>query len=184
MAIVFQEENTPFCPDLIASHFLHVFMVVQPLQGGEMYRVCVTARDDVPDFGPALPSPAILRRGPELKEFLLAKLINAEAAAYKAQKFAKLEMRTRISLLQSLADELRDKSKDYLGSELTVGPAKPENGHAGSRFIDTVRKALTARVRSQSENNLQWQQPVGQPKKQPTIPELTTPTVSWKLIGF
>lgn len=29
MAIVFQEENTPFSPDMIASHFLHAFIVVQ-----------------------------------------------------------------------------------------------------------------------------------------------------------
>lgn len=31
VAIVFQEENTPFCPDMIASHFLHAFIVVQVL---------------------------------------------------------------------------------------------------------------------------------------------------------
>lgn len=29
VAIVFQEENTPFSPDMIASHFLHAFIVVQ-----------------------------------------------------------------------------------------------------------------------------------------------------------
>lgn len=29
MAIVFQEENTPFVPDMIASNFLHAFVVVQ-----------------------------------------------------------------------------------------------------------------------------------------------------------
>jgi RAP1 GTPase activating protein 1 len=31
VALVFQEENTPFAPDMIASHFLHVFLVVQPI---------------------------------------------------------------------------------------------------------------------------------------------------------
>jgi len=87
-------------------------------------------------------------------------------------------MRTRVSLLQTLAEELRDKSKDYLGADIVVGSGKPENGHAGTRFIDTVRKALTARVRSQSENNLQWQPTSVQAvKKQPPIPELTTPSV-------
>lgn len=29
VAVVFQEENTPFAPDMIASNFLHAFIVVQ-----------------------------------------------------------------------------------------------------------------------------------------------------------
>jgi RAP1 GTPase activating protein 1 len=29
VAIIFQEEPTPFSPDMIASHFLHAFIVVQ-----------------------------------------------------------------------------------------------------------------------------------------------------------
>ncbi|KAG8239268.1 hypothetical protein J437_LFUL018513, partial [Ladona fulva] len=29
VAVVFQESNTPFTPDMIASHFLHAFIVVQ-----------------------------------------------------------------------------------------------------------------------------------------------------------
>lgn len=31
VAIIFQEANTPFAPDMIASHFLHAFVVVQPV---------------------------------------------------------------------------------------------------------------------------------------------------------
>lgn len=30
VAIVFQEENTPFVPDMIASHFLHAYIIVHP----------------------------------------------------------------------------------------------------------------------------------------------------------
>lgn len=87
-------------------------------------QVSVTARDDVPFFGPALPDPAIFKKvdstppppplrehtletffslvhyhclpfaqGPEFHEFLFTKLINAEYACYKAEKFAKLEVR-------------------------------------------------------------------------------------------
>ena len=47
-----------------------------------------------------LPDPAFLlsstpwgSQGPEFQEFLLTKLINAEYACYKAEKFAKLEVR-------------------------------------------------------------------------------------------
>ncbi|RVE40391.1 hypothetical protein evm_014959, partial [Chilo suppressalis] len=37
VAIVFQEKATPFTPDMIASHFLHAFIVVTPVEaaGGE-----------------------------------------------------------------------------------------------------------------------------------------------------
>nr|XP_006111432.1 rap1 GTPase-activating protein 1 isoform X6 [Pelodiscus sinensis] len=94
VAIVFQDENTPFVPDMIASNFLHAYVVVQLAHGamGEtLYKVSVTARDDVPFFGPPLPNPAIFKKGPVFREFLLAKLINAEYSSYRAEKFAKLE---------------------------------------------------------------------------------------------
>lgn len=94
VAIVFQERNTPFCPDTIASNFLHAYIVVQPIDPGTdrtRYRIAVTARDDVPFFGPTLPQPAsIVCKGQDLRNFLLTKLINAENAAYRAEKFAKL----------------------------------------------------------------------------------------------
>ncbi|KAH8249239.1 hypothetical protein KR032_007582 [Drosophila birchii] len=164
VAIVFQETNTPFSPDMIASHFLHAFIVVQPIEPNTphtRYKVSVTARDDVPFFGPTLPNPAVFRKGQEFKEFILTKLINAENACYKAEKFAKLEQRTRTSLLQNLVEELREKTRDFLGADLSqtsAGSPTPETpkaesgsgGNAGSRFIDTVKKALIMRVRSQS----------------------------------
>lgn len=56
------------------------------------YKVSITARNDVPWFGPALPTPAVFLRGVDFKEFLLTKLVNAENAAYKAEKFSKLEV--------------------------------------------------------------------------------------------
>ncbi|KAJ8894442.1 hypothetical protein PR048_007096 [Dryococelus australis] len=151
VAIVFQETNTPFCPDMIASHFLHAYIVVQvldPNSSNTRYKVSVTARDDVPFFGPMLPSPAVFMKGPEFKQFLLTKLINAENACYKAEKFSKLELRTRTSLLQSLVDELRDKSNEFLsGGDFPSAPDTPKSdssasGGPGSRFIETVRKAL------------------------------------------
>lgn len=78
---------------MIASNFLHAYIVVQPIDPGTektRYRVSVTARDDVPFFGPTLPAPSIFRKGPDFRNFILTKLINAENAAYKAEKFAKL----------------------------------------------------------------------------------------------
>lgn len=145
----------------------------------------VTARDDVPFFGPTLPTPAVFRHGPELKEFLLTKLINAENACYKAEKFAKLELRTRSSLLQSLTDELKDKTKEFLGCDPTPSAPdtpKSDSGGPGSRFIDTVKKALIARVRSQSvDNNLananHHDRLSNKKSNPPTIAESITPSV-------
>ncbi|NWY35593.1 RPGP1 protein, partial [Pheucticus melanocephalus] len=129
VAIVFQDENTPFVPDMIASNFLHAFVVVQLEQGGTqgtLYKVSVTARDDVPFFGPPLPDPAVFRKGPEFQEFLLTKLINAEYACYRAEKFAKLEERTRAALLETLHEELQARSQAMLG--LSPDDERPDNG--------------------------------------------------------
>lgn len=189
VAIVFQESNTPFSPDMIASHFLHAFIVIQPLEPNTpntRYKVSVTARDDVPFFGPTLPNPAVFKKGNEMKEFLLTKLINAENACYKAEKFAKLELRTRTSLLQNLVEELKEKTRDFLGSDLLQGPSSPtpetpksDGGNAGSRFIDTVKKALIARVRSQSVDagtvgeHHKMSTNIGKKPKEPIISEVS-----------
>ena len=185
MALVFQESNTPFAPDMIASHFLHAFIVVQPIEpctANVRYRITVAARDGVNYFGPTLPDPAVFRKGPEFREFLLTKLLNAENACYKAQKFAKLELRTRTALLTSLVDELHKKSVTFLHwmapTALSLTPSAGEgvngvaNGSApsgsasggsggGARFIDTVRKALTsARARNQVRLFSKFIQPI------------------------
>uniref|UniRef100_A0A665VK51 RAP1 GTPase activating protein n=1 Tax=Echeneis naucrates TaxID=173247 RepID=A0A665VK51_ECHNA len=132
VAIVFQEVNTPFVPDMIASNFLHAYVVVQvvnPCSDNVLYKVSVTARDDVPFFGPALPNPAVFKKGPEFHDFLFMKLINAEYACYKAEKFAKLEERTRSALLETLYEELHVNSQAMMG----VGGEedKMENGSGG-----------------------------------------------------
>ncbi|XP_078105214.1 rap1 GTPase-activating protein 1 isoform X3 [Sander vitreus] len=132
VAIVFQEENTPFVPDMIQSNFLHGYVVVQvenACTDNVTYKVSVTARDDVPFFGPALPNPAIFKKGPEFREFLFTKLINAEYACYKAEKFAKLEERTRSALLETLYEELHINSQSMMG--LGGDEDKLENGAAG-----------------------------------------------------
>ncbi|XP_029993686.1 rap1 GTPase-activating protein 1-like isoform X9 [Sphaeramia orbicularis] len=144
VAIVFQEENTPFVPDMIASNFLHAYIVVQvmnPCSDNVLYKVSVTARDDVPFFGPALPNPAIFKKGPEFHEFLFTKLINAEYACYKAEKFAKLEERTRSALLETLYEELHINSQAMMG----VGGEddKLENGSGGGGgFFESFKSLL------------------------------------------
>ncbi|XP_036602547.1 rap1 GTPase-activating protein 1 isoform X1 [Trichosurus vulpecula] len=150
VAVVFQDENTPFVPDMIASNFLHAYVVVQAEDAGPdgpLYKVSVTARDDVPFFGPPLPDPAVFRKGPEFQEFLLTKLINAEYACYKAEKFAKLEERTRAALLETLYEELHIHSQSMMG--LGGDDDKMENGGGGSGgFFESFKRVIRSRSQS------------------------------------
>uniref|UniRef100_A0A3B3IMF2 RAP1 GTPase activating protein 2a n=1 Tax=Oryzias latipes TaxID=8090 RepID=A0A3B3IMF2_ORYLA len=115
VAAVFQEESTPFVPDMIASNFLHAYVLVQaenPCTEHTTYKVSVTAREDVPSFGPPLPNPPVFKKGPEFRDFLLTKLINAENACYKSDKFAKLEraMRVRSHSMETMVGSQRHRS--------------------------------------------------------------------------
>uniref|UniRef100_A0A8C6X033 RAP1 GTPase activating protein n=1 Tax=Neogobius melanostomus TaxID=47308 RepID=A0A8C6X033_9GOBI len=161
VAIVFQEENTPFVPDMIASNFLHAYIVVQvvkPCSDNVLYKVSVTARDDVPFFGPALPNPAVFKKGPEFHEFLFTKLINAEYACYKAEKFSKLEERTRSALLETLYEELHLNSQAMMG----VGgdDDKLENGSGGGGgFFESFKRVIRNRSQSMDAMGLTFKRP-------------------------
>ncbi|XP_045441021.1 rap1 GTPase-activating protein 1 isoform X4 [Pipistrellus kuhlii] len=161
VAVVFQDENTPFVPDMIASNFLHAYVVVQAEGGGPdgpLYKVSVTARDDVPFFGPPLPDPAVFRKGPEFQEFLLTKLINAEYACYKAEKFAKLEERTRAALLETLHEELHVHSQSMLG--LGGDDDKLENGGGGGGgFFESFKRVIRSRSQSMDAMGLSNKKP-------------------------
>uniref|UniRef100_A0A3P9AIW6 Rap-GAP domain-containing protein n=1 Tax=Esox lucius TaxID=8010 RepID=A0A3P9AIW6_ESOLU len=150
VAIVFQEESTPFVPDMIASNFLHAYVVVQVANActdNVLYKVSVTARDDVPFFGPPLPDPAVFRKGPEFQEFLFTKLINAEYACCKAEKFAKLEERTRSALLETLYEELHINSQAMMG--LGGDEDKMENGSGGGGgFFESFKRVIRSRSQS------------------------------------
>lgn len=83
-----------------------------------------------------------------------------------------LQLRTRSALLESLTEELQTKTAEFLGgplglgnSSLNVCPVSPTTGEistsgssgSGSRFIDTVRKALISRVRNASTESVPQQ---------------------------
>nr|XP_046150610.1 rap1 GTPase-activating protein 2-like isoform X3 [Oncorhynchus gorbuscha] len=150
VAAIFQEDATPFVPDMIASNFLHAYVLVQVENPGTehtTYKVSVTAREDVPPFGPPLPNPAVFKKGPEFRDFLLTKLINAENACYKSDKFAKLEGRTRAALLDNLHDELHRQTQATLGLGHAGEEDKLENGGHGG-LLESFKRAM--RVRSHS----------------------------------
>ncbi|XP_026708135.1 rap1 GTPase-activating protein 1 isoform X3 [Athene cunicularia] len=170
VAIIFQDESTPFVPDMIASNFLHAYVVVQLTHGttgDTLYKVSVTARDDVPFFGPPLPNPAIFRKSAEFREFLLIKLINAEYSCYRAEKFAKLEERTRSALLESLFEELQLRSRSMMG--LPIGEDdKIENGSGG--FLENFKRVIRGRSQSLDTTGISMrkQQPATLPSRPAT----------------
>uniref|UniRef100_A0A915KHN0 Rap-GAP domain-containing protein n=1 Tax=Romanomermis culicivorax TaxID=13658 RepID=A0A915KHN0_ROMCU len=152
VALIFQEENTPFVPDMIASHFLHSFLVVQPVKvagGAKQYKVSVAARQDVPFFGPTINAPAIYKNDADFRNFLLTtKLINAENACYKAEKFTKLAERTRASLLEVLYQELKKYNFEYYGSVLRQD--LPPNKRTTSNDHDAGQSASGRQPSSQN----------------------------------
>uniref|UniRef100_H3CRJ1 Si:ch1073-90m23.1 n=1 Tax=Tetraodon nigroviridis TaxID=99883 RepID=H3CRJ1_TETNG len=163
VALVYQEGKTPFLSDIIKSHFLHCFLVVRRIPNPEKtdktaYQVSVTAREDVPPFGPVLPDPPIFTEQSLLREFLLTKLINAEISCYKAQQFSRLEtqLRTRCSLLENLQAELSTRSRCMVGDPSVSALPSAESARGTTEgsggFIENFKRAI--RVRSHSFETL------------------------------
>ncbi|XP_051951812.1 signal-induced proliferation-associated 1-like protein 1 isoform X3 [Xyrauchen texanus] len=143
VTIVFQEPGAkPFSPKNIRSHFQHVFVVVRahnPCSENTCYSVAVARSRDVPAFGPTIPEDATFPKSTVFRDFLLAKVINAENAAHKSDKFRAMATRTRQEYLRdlaerhvtstpidpsgkfpfiSLAHKRKEKNRPYLGAEL------------------------------------------------------------------
>lgn len=107
VTIVFQEPGAlPFTPKNIRSHFQHVFIVVRvfnPCSENTYYRVAISRSKDVPPFGPNIPAGAKFGKQKAFADFLLTKVINAENAAHKSEKFSAMATRTRHEYLKDLA---------------------------------------------------------------------------------
>lgn len=66
--------------------------------------MAVTRSKDIPLFGPLFPKGARFPRSLAFRDFLLAKVVNAENAAEKAEKFRSMATRTRQEYLKDLAE--------------------------------------------------------------------------------
>ncbi|AWO96431.1 putative rap1 GTPase-activating protein 2-like isoform 2 [Scophthalmus maximus] len=168
VALVYQEGRTPFLSDVIKSHFLHCFLVVRRIQreeetDGAAYQVSVTARGDVPPFSPVVPDPPVFTDRSHLRGFLLTKLINAEISCYKAERFSRLELRTRSSLLESLQAELSTRSQCMMGdpslASLPCSEGVRGTSEGSGGFIENFKRAI--RVRSHSFEALGVQRKTG-----------------------
>ncbi|XP_013772638.2 signal-induced proliferation-associated 1-like protein 2 isoform X3 [Limulus polyphemus] len=107
VTIVFQEPDAlHFTPKNIRSHFQHVFIVIRainPCTENTLYSVAVSRSKDVPVFGPPIPEGGTYPKSKAFADFLLAKVINAENAAHRSEKFATMAQRTRHEYLKDLA---------------------------------------------------------------------------------
>ncbi|NXO82453.1 SI1L1 protein, partial [Sitta europaea] len=155
VTIVFQEPGAqPFSPKNIRSHFQHVFVIVRvhgPCTDSVCYSVAVTRSRDVPSFGPPIPKGVTFPKSNVFRDFLLAKVINAENAAHKSEKFRAMATRTRQEYLKdlaeknvtntpidpsgkfpfiSLASKKKEKSKPYPGAEIYSSGAIVWSVHA------------------------------------------------------
>ncbi|XP_046575703.1 signal-induced proliferation-associated 1-like protein 2 isoform X1 [Haliotis rubra] len=123
VTIVFQEPGSlPFTPKTVRSQFQHVFIIVQVLSPNTenvQYRVSVTRSKDVPPFGPPIPENASFTKSAEFVDFLLAKVINAENAAHKSDKFRVMASRTRQEYLKDLAANYSSANSLDSGSKLS-----------------------------------------------------------------
>uniref|UniRef100_A0A8D0HMA8 Signal induced proliferation associated 1 like 3 n=1 Tax=Sphenodon punctatus TaxID=8508 RepID=A0A8D0HMA8_SPHPU len=108
VTVIFQEPGAlPFTPQNIRSHFQHVFIIVRvhsPCTENICYSMAVTRSKDAPPFGPPIPSVITFRKYEGFRDFLLAKVINAENAAHKSDKFHTMATRTRQEYLKDLAE--------------------------------------------------------------------------------
>uniref|UniRef100_A0A7N8X913 Signal induced proliferation associated 1 like 1 n=1 Tax=Mastacembelus armatus TaxID=205130 RepID=A0A7N8X913_9TELE len=169
VTIVFQEPGAhPFTPKAIRSHFQHVFIVVRvhnPCSDSTCYSVAVTRSQDVPSFGPPIPKGVTFPKSTVFRDFLLAKVINAENAAHKSEKFGAMATRTRQEYLRdlaerhvtstpveptgkfpfiSLAHKRREKVRPYSGAELRSLGAVTWQVHAEDQVAGAERECLLA----------------------------------------
>jgi len=102
VVVIFSEGDEPFNPAVLTSHFNHVFFVVQWDEATDRYRVTVAAKEGVPQFGPPLPRGGVFVPSAQFREWLMAKLVNGERAAYHAPVFRQKFIRTRKAVYSDL----------------------------------------------------------------------------------
>lgn len=128
VTIVFQEPGAlPFTPKNIRSQFQHVFVIVRvmnPCSENTTYRIAVSRSKEVPVFGPPIKASACYQKNKTFVEFLLSKVINAENAAHRSEKFATMATRTRQEYLKDLCNNFSSQTLVDSGQKLKIFPSK------------------------------------------------------------
>lgn len=109
VVFIFVEGDEPFDPSMITSQMCHTFIVVKKVGSRPTrYRVSVVAKGGVPTFSPYLTYPSEYVRSERLRQFLLAKALNANRATFQAKTFVQKTKRTRKDLLARILKDLTD----------------------------------------------------------------------------
>lgn len=138
VTIVFQEPGSlPFTPKNIRSQFQHVFVVVRainPCTDHTQYKVSVSRSKEVPVFGPPIRGNGVYSKGKTFMDFLLAKIINAENAAHRSEKFATMATRTRQEYLKDLATNYITTAMIESGSKFSIFSAGKKKERQRPKF--------------------------------------------------
>ncbi len=109
------------------------------------YTVATTRSEDVPAFGPSLPAAeaqfdAVAIHDGRFTAFLLAKIINAENAAYHCEALHKLSSRTRATMLSTVVSS-------YNSDVLVSGAPRAKE----SVIASFIRRSKSVRAMSSSK---------------------------------
>lgn len=141
VTIIFQEPGAlPFTPRGIRSNFQHVFIIVRainPCTENTLYSVAVSRSKDLEPFGPPIKEGAVYPKGKAFAEFLLAKVVNAENAAHRSEKFVTMATRTRQEYIKDLvANHATTTPVDMGGGKFNLFSKKKEKIRL--RFIPDI----------------------------------------------
>ena len=79
--------------------------------------IAVTRSKNVPMFGPPIPASALFSKNSSFTKFILTKIINAENAAHRSDKFVSMATRTRQEYLKDLASNYSTQTTIDSGSK-------------------------------------------------------------------
>lgn len=97
----------------------------------------------MPNFLPEIPKYATFEKSDLFKEWLFMKLVNAEIACCKAEKFKKLKERTRITLLEELYKELNEQNLKIMQA-IQINNASCSDNSNDNVFDSNSQTSLTS----------------------------------------
>ena len=159
--ILFKEGKTPFDPLCLTTQFNNIFCVIQkdPTQKKTHYMISIVSKTGVPPCPPYLKSPPIYEKGPQLRDFLLTKLINCERAAMIGPDFKGKTMRTNQNLLADYTKDFIEMQKEKVQKEAEL-KYNVENIQEEDTFVvpaaspsGSFVKNLTAEVQDPESTN-------------------------------
>jgi len=103
---LFDESNIPFNPQSISSNFNQVFFVIRKVAiKPTKYKIAVANRQAVAPHPPKISTSQVYEKGPQFRDFLLTKMINAERASNLTPFFAPVQVLNRKNMLVEMKNK-------------------------------------------------------------------------------